>query len=125
MKFRLGKAKLKEKEVARKSLITDTTKVNLFRQMNAIMRRGAQAALENSDVDLYNAKEKQNLRRQRKDFGNDGETFTHQDSIAMIKEGLIAAPDTPLASQTKQAQGKGKRKGKKTNTSTAVKPKND
>lgn len=45
MKFRLGKAKLKENEVAQTSSITETTKKNLFRQMDEIFRRGAEAGL--------------------------------------------------------------------------------
>ena len=58
MKIRLGKAKLKEKEVARTTLITDSSKVNLFRQMNQMFRKGAEAALRSSDIGLYNEQEK-------------------------------------------------------------------
>lgn len=92
LKFKLGKAKLKENEVARTTAITDSTRLNLYRQMGEVFRRGAEAALRNSDMSMYDEKQKRNLRRKQ---GNlEDEKLTHTDSLNLIQEGVIALPDS-------------------------------
>lgn len=126
MKIRLGKAKLKEKEVARTTLITDSSKVNLFRQMNQMFRKGAEAALRSSDIGLYNEQEKRRLRGKRTDIEEEG--LSSQDSINLINEGVIEQPDS-ISTTVEKTDKKGifsKRKNKKKDNnrtkSEAIKP---
>ena len=97
MKFRLGKAKLKEHEVARSTLIADTTKTNLFKQMNEIFRRGAEAGLRSADNNPTN----------RRRHGNDALDFddrlSRSDSLQLMESGVIERPDsieTPVQNVT-------------------------
>ena len=109
MKIRLGKAKIKENEVARTSLVNDTTKVNLFKQMQSMLRKGAQAALQNSD--LYDERKKSQLRKMRKNISDDDQ-LSKQDSLNLISEGIIEAPDTLAVPDTTPAATKPKRNRK-------------
>ena len=108
MKIRLGKAKIKENEVARTSLVNDTTKVNLFKQMQSMLRKGAQAALQNSD--LYDERKKSQLRKMRKNISDDH--LSKQDSLNLISEGIIEAPDTLAVPDATPAAPKSKRNRK-------------
>lgn len=126
MKIRLGKAKLKEKEVARTTLITDSSKVNLFKQMNQMFRKGAEAALKSSDIGLYNEQEKKKLRGQRTSIDDD--KLSKQDSINLINEGVIEQPDS-ISTTVNKKERKGfsqkKKDKKKDNNRTkaeAIKP---
>ena len=109
MKIRLGKAKIKENEVARTSLVNDTTKVNLFKQMQSMLRKGAQAALQNSD--LYDERKKSQLRKMRKNISDDDQ-LSKQDSLNLISEGIIEAPDTLAVPDATLAATKPKRNRK-------------
>ena len=109
MKIRLGKAKIKENEVARTSLVNDTTKVNLFKQMQSMLRKGAQAALQNSD--LYDERKKSQLRKMRKNISDDDQ-LSKQDSLNLISEGIIEAPDTLAVPDATPAATKPKRNRK-------------
>ena len=114
MKFRLGKAKLKEKEVAQSSAITETTKRNLIEQMDEVFRRGAEAGLR-EERRRGNGPLPGNRRRAMADIDGD-DHLTAADSLQLIKEGIIEAPDsTAVATPTEKASsttGKG-RKGRK------------
>ncbi|MDD5870043.1 MAG: AsmA-like C-terminal region-containing protein [Bacteroidales bacterium] len=109
MKIRLGKAKIKENEVARTSLVNDTTKVNLFNQMQSMLRKGAQAALQNSD--LYDERKKSQLRKMRKNISDDDQ-LSQQDSLNLINEGIIERPDTIAVPDADPAATKQKRNRK-------------
>lgn len=97
MKIRLGKAKLKENEVARTTMITDTTKVNLFKQMDEMFRRGAEAALRGESLNMYRTGDRSRMRRKRQSMNlteTRGDTISRADSLKLIEEGIIERPDT-------------------------------
>ena len=71
-----------------------------------MLRKGAQAALQNSD--LYDERKKSQLRKMRKNISDDDQ-LSKQDSLNLISEGIIEAPDTlavpdatPAATKTKR-----------------------
>lgn len=101
MKFRLGKAKVKEDEVARSTLIADTTKVNLFKQMDEIFRRGADAGLRN-DRSLHG---KRKPRRYIDTTMTADERLSAADSLRLIEEGIIERPDTTKADLATPSDG--------------------
>lgn len=108
MKFRLGKAKLKEDEVARTTLITDTTKRNLFSQMGEIFRRGAQAGLS--------VVSGQSIRRPATSNALDfNEKLTHSDSLKLIEKGIIERPDTTSTLSNPETPSKTDRNKRKSN----------
>lgn len=112
LKFGLGKAKLKENEVARTTAITDSTRLNLYRQMGEVFRRGAEAALRNSDMSMYNEAQKRNLRKKQGNLTD--EKLTHTDSLNLIREGVIALPDSvPTVQPTEMQNADNTDKGEK------------
>ena len=112
LKFGLGKAKLKENEVARTTAITDSTRLNLYRQMGEVFRRGAEAALRNSDMSMYNEAQKRNLRKKQGNLTD--EKLTHTDSQNLIREGVIALPDSvPTVQPTEMQNADNTDKGEK------------
>ena len=134
MKFRLGKAKLKENEVAQTSSITETTKKNLFRQMDEIFRRGAEAGLREEQHHHNGPVPDTNNRRRGFDAITEDDRLTAADSLQLIANGLIEAPDTTAVAQPSKTDKKTKdKKGKKRRSTRssaairekeAVKPKN-
>ena len=134
MKFRLGKAKLKENEVAQTSSITETTKKNLFRQMDEIFRRGAEAGLREEQHHHNGPVPDTNNRRRGFDAISEDDRLTAADSLQLIANGLIEAPDTTAVAQPSKTDKKTKdKKGKKRRSTRssaairekeAVKPKN-
>lgn len=134
MKFRLGKAKLKENEVAQTSSITETTKKNLFRQMDEIFRRGAEAGLREEQHHHNGPVPDTNNRRRGFDAISEDDRLTAADSLQLIANGLIEAPDTTAVAQPSKTDKKTKdKKGKKRSSTRssaairekeAVKPKN-
>ena len=134
MKFRLGKAKLKENEVAQTSSITETTKKNLFRQMDEIFRRGAEAGLREEQHHHNGPVPDTNNRRRGFDAITEDDHLTAADSLQLIANGLIEAPDTTAVAQPSKTDKKTKdKKGKKRRSTRssaairekeAVKPKN-
>lgn len=130
MKFRLGKAKLKEKEVAQSSAITETTKRNLLEQMDEVFRRGAEAGLR--EERRRGQGPVPNGRRQMGELDGD-DHLTAADSLQLIKEGIIEAPDstavaTPAEKQTVSGKGRKSRKPLRTKetiySKEAIKPEN-
>lgn len=135
MKFRLGKAKLKEDEVARSTIITDTTKVNLFREMDEIFRRGADAGMKSGQLPPPQHGDRKKL---DETFSDDSETLSRADSLKLMEEGIIEKPDTASCESTEEkaqagnGQKQGKRKSRKSErggnparNSEAIKPKNE
>lgn len=93
MKFRLGKAKLKEKEVAQSSSITETTKRNLFKQMDEIFRRGAEAGLrEEHQHPGGPVPTDRGHRPAGFEAITDDDRLSAADSLQLIQSGLIDAP---------------------------------
>ena len=127
MKFRLGKAKLKENEVAQTSSITETTKKNLFRQMDEIFRRGAEAGLREEQHHHNGPVPDTNNRRRGFDAITEDDRLTAADSLQLIANGLIEAPDTTAVAQPSKTDKKTKdKKGKKrrsTRSSAAIREK--
>lgn len=120
MKFRLGKAKLKESEVARSTIVTDTTKINLFKQMDEIFLRGADAGLRNQ-----RARGNTHKRRQQFDFD---EQLSSTDSLKLIESGVIERPDTAAVRTPENAAAKTtdkKRKPRKQQKETSLVRKED
>ena len=101
MKFRLGKAKLNEKDMAKTIQIADTTRVNLVSEIRNVFRRGVR-----------------NSRMRRLDFTKVGQnilnddlradTISHADSLVFINEGLIPKPDTVAPAPVKPSKRKKK-----------------
>lgn len=110
MKFRLGKAKLKENEVAQTSSITETTKKNLFRQMDEIFRRGAEAGLREERHHHNGPVPDTNNRRRGFDAITEDDRLTATDSLQLIANGLIEAPDTTAVAQPSKTDKKTKDK---------------
>ena len=134
MKFRLGKAKLKENEVAQTSSITETTKKNLFKQMDEIFRRGAEAGLREEQHHHNGPVPDTSNRRQGLEAIREDDRLTAADSLQLIANGLIEVPDTTAVDQPSETDKKTKRKNDKKSRSTrsdaairekeAVEPKN-
>lgn len=85
-KIRLGRARFNPGTPAEQISMIDTARVNLVRQISEVFRRGVRtsrfAALNVSDLG----------RAGQIDLGLD--SLTHADSLALIREGMIPAPDT-------------------------------
>lgn len=86
-KVRLGKARFNERTAVERPAIVDTTRVNLLRQIEGIFRRG----LRNSRITPLEV----GLRPQAQTIDLDTDTISHADSVALIREGLIPAPEPP------------------------------
>ena len=69
--------------------IVDTARINLREQINAALRRGANAALR-SNLEVGNRRP--NMRRMVEDAEKDGLSAT--DSLQMMQQGMIEHPDT-------------------------------
>lgn len=85
MKVRLGGAKYKDGMAGQSVALVDTTRINLLDEMQRVFRSGA-ARREFARLNV-------NRDRTPATVGAD-EGISHADSILMIREGLIAAPDT-------------------------------
>lgn len=123
LKYSLGKAKFKEGGMGSVSpAFVETTRINLRDQIEKAFKRGARAAIQsNIKVDHLKAGEL------------DSETLSANDSLQLIKEGLIEAPAQPLTPkqlkekqrlERKQAKEKAKQEKeakKKTEKGTAIK----
>lgn len=100
-KVRLGKAHLNEREVAQSVSIVDTTRVNLLAQLESVFRRGVSnsrfATLKISDIPTAS----------QIDLNSD--TITRADSLVLIREGLIPAPEIS-AQPVKQTKSKKKKR---------------
>lgn len=106
MKIRLGGAKFKEKMVAQRDSIANTTRINLIGEMNKVFRRGLKAA-RLGPLNIRGAADTTYMAAPE-------DVISHADSVLMIKEGLIEAPDTVPALQTQpEATKKAPKKKKK------------
>lgn len=83
-KVRMGGAKFNEKQAIERVAITDTTRVNLIRQIENVFRRG----VDNSRFSRLQI----NARPTAADIDLNTDTLTRADSLRLIKEGLIPAP---------------------------------
>ena len=90
MKIRLGKARLRENEVAKSSQITDSVKINLMERMGDVFRRGAEAALQSEGMSMFDRNERRRLDGERGVV--DGDNLSHADSLQLAKEGIIKLP---------------------------------
>ena len=90
MKIRLGKARLRENEVAKSSQITDSVKINLMERMGEVFRRGAEAALQSEGMSMFDRNERRRLDGERGFV--DGDNLSHADSLQLAKEGIITLP---------------------------------
>jgi len=88
-KVRLGKAHLNEREVAQSVNIVDTTRVNLLAQIENVFRRGV-ANSRFARVNIANRPAVPHI-----DISSD--TITRADSLVLIREGVIPAPEVPVA----------------------------
>lgn len=102
MKFRLGKARYKEGRVGELTKIVDDTRINLKNEIERAFKRGAHAALS-SRLSVAGMKPV--------DMALD--TLSHEDSVRMIKGGIIDAPPVPLTKKQLKAKEKAERKAAK------------
>jgi hypothetical protein len=100
-KIRFGGAKFKNKNLATTRAIADTTRVNLVSEMRRVFRRGVRAA-SLGPLDI-----KGNTSTAYMDEPDD--VISHADSLLMIEQGYIEAPDT-IKVQTQPTKSKKKRK---------------
>lgn len=98
LNIRFGGAKFKEQTVARRDSIAATTRLNLLQEMNSVFRRGVKAAKlgpltikGHADTTYMSVPE---------------EIITHQDSLLLIREGLITVPDSMPAAAPKPGKNK-------------------
>ncbi|MDE6580957.1 MAG: hypothetical protein K2K47_00310, partial [Duncaniella sp.] len=90
MKIRLGGAKLSEKKLASSTMISDTTRINLVRQIESAFIRG----VRNSSRPGLNLKSRQSAELRSLDTVT-GDTISRADSLVFIREGIIDAPLPP------------------------------
>lgn len=103
-KVRMGGAKFNEKQAIERVAITDTTRVNLIRQIENVFRRG----VDNSRFSRLRI----NARPTAADIDLNTDTLTRADSLRLIKEGLIPAPPgfiDPADSDSTEKTGKKRR----------------
>ena len=119
-KVRLGKAHLNEREVARSIGIVDTTRVNLLAQLENVFRRGvANSRFASLNIAATPTASQIDL---------NADTITRADSLVLIREGLIPAPEQPAVPDKDKKKGRKKnKKSKKAEKQAvdAVKPEND
>lgn len=123
MHFRFGGAKYKKGVEMESVKIVDTTRVNLRKQISSAFKRGAKAAL------------KSNLKFGKKmNYSEDlklSDTITHEDSLQMIKAGLIEAPtpvSQPIVTPSQEIENtnkSSKKENKKGNKSKAANKKEE
>lgn len=89
MKIRVGKAKFNEKSIGQLISIVDTTRVNLLQQLENVFRRGIRSARFNH-VNI-------NRRPDSIDTDISGDTISRADSLIMIQNGMLDAPEMPQA----------------------------
>lgn len=103
MKIRLGKAKFNEKNMPKSVAIADTTRINLVKEIGNIFRRGVRDAnlgsLDFSGLPDSGSSESH----------SPTDTISHSDSLYLIREGLIAPPDTTTHVITNQKKTKNKK----------------
>ena len=121
MKFRLGKAKLRENEVARTTAITDTTRYNIYSRMGEIFRAGAEAGLKRKGDDRIRPRRSSGFNAE-----GDDDRLTATDSLQLIESGIIERPDTTSTGSntpiTTGRKGKGKRNKNNPAKSSVTKP---
>ncbi|MDE5643765.1 MAG: AsmA family protein [Muribaculaceae bacterium] len=97
-KIRLGGAKFNEKQAIERVAFTDTTRVNLIRQIENVFRRG----VDNSRFSRLRI----NARPTAAEIDLNTDTLTRADSVRLIQEGLIPAPpgflEPPAEKKTKK-----------------------
>lgn len=86
-KIRLGGAKFKENTVAERTVFADTTRINLIREIDRVFARGLRAA--RLGPLRINAPKHESYMNSLQE-----EPISHADSVLMINEGFIAAPDS-------------------------------
>ena len=84
-KIRLGKARFNEHTAIARPAIVDTTRVNLLRQIEGVFRRG----VANSRIEPL----KFATRPEAQTIDLSADTISRADSLVLIREGLIPAPD--------------------------------
>lgn len=90
MKIRLGGAKLSEKKLASSTMISDTTRINLVRQIESAFIRGVRSSSRPG------LRFKPAASAELKSLENEtGDTISRADSLIFIREGLIDAPLPP------------------------------
>ena len=104
-KVRLGRARLNEKDAARSVAIVDTTRVNLIKQIEGVFRRG----VDESNFAKLNIADTPTAAQ----IDLNADTISHADSLLLINEGLIPAPEPPAVPETQPAQDKDKKKSSK------------
>ncbi|MDE7410642.1 MAG: hypothetical protein K2M94_01205 [Paramuribaculum sp.] len=104
MKIRLGGAKVNEKSVATSHHIADTVRVNLLKEIRTAFRKGIRTA----------GAKGLKLQRMERSKGYVEETvpdtFTHQDSLVLIEQGLIEVPKPDSIPVIQSVDKKSKRK---------------
>ena len=125
MKYSIGKARFKEERVGVKSVLVSDTRINLRKEIKNAFNRGAEAAL-NSQLKIDNKRE-----------SILDEQLSREDSLQLIKEGLIEVQEKESAvvdskeqkKQEKQAEKERKRQekeaAKRKNSDVAVLSKED
>jgi hypothetical protein len=114
-KIRLGRAKFNEKTAVERVPIVDTTRVNLISQIENVFRRG----VKNSRFASLNVSN-------RPTSLNDdtlSDTISHADSLLLIQEGLIEAPQLPTtdsATTSKKSKKNSKSNGKTASTTQSA-----
>lgn len=83
-KVRMGGAKFNEKQAIERVAITDTTRVNLIRQIENVFRRG----VDNSRFGRLQI----NAKPTAAEIDLNTDTLTRADSLRLIREGMIPAP---------------------------------
>lgn len=111
LKFRLGKAKLKEGKVGSVTSIVNDTRINLREQLAKAFRKGADAAL----------KSKLEIERPEFEVLAD-DSLTAADSAMMIEQGLIQVPVKLTPEQIKLQQKEAKNKSNRNKNKSTVKP---
>lgn len=96
MKYRIGKAKYKEGVAAKTRHIVDSARVNLKREIENAFRRGSQAALK-SQMKLDRSKIRELTRTDIV-----GDTLSASDSLLLINQGLIEAPQPSVEPTNKR-----------------------
>lgn len=95
-KIRTGGAKFKENMVGERQEIADNTRVNIVQQINSIFQKGISNArmgrLNFSPASSQAAKGEADTKALLEDFDN--QALTVADSLRLIRQGLIANPDT-------------------------------
>lgn len=86
-KIRFGGAKFKDKMVAERTRIADDARVNLVEQINTVFRRGLRAA-RLGPLQIKNAPSTDAY------LESEESAITRNDSLFMIQEGIIEAPDS-------------------------------